>query len=431
MISSDLQDYLNNLNTEKRSVQRFRLTIEEILLNILTHFGNNTKISVGIGKHFGQHIFRLFYKTELFDPSKSSEHSSSDDIMRSLGLVPAWNYRGKTNMVSLVLADRPKRSTLFYIFLAVVFAVIMGEIGHIIPENVRLIINDSVLSPISNSFLGLLSTFAGLMIFLNIISGILDIGNTATLEGMGKSIITRFIAISFIVCTVSFVIIFPFFNFNFSTVSIGQVSVFEQIIRMFFDILPTNIIEPFKTGNTFQIIVIAIFIGCGLLAIEERGKNVRSIINESSILFKHIVSSVCAVIPVYIFSMLLKMIWSGQLSMLISVLKPIIMINVLSLIEIVIFLIISSFRLNCPPLLLMKKVLPTFLVAFFTASSVAALPLGMETCEKKLGIKKSMISFVYPLGSVIYMPVSIIFFTVLVCGLAEIYQVAVSVYGFL
>lgn len=28
LISSDLQDYLNNLNTEKRSVQMFRLTVE-------------------------------------------------------------------------------------------------------------------------------------------------------------------------------------------------------------------------------------------------------------------------------------------------------------------------------------------------------------------------------------------------------------------
>ncbi len=64
LISSDLQDYLNNLNTEKRSVQMFRLTVEETLLNILTHCGHNIKISIFIGRHFGQHIFRLLYKAE-------------------------------------------------------------------------------------------------------------------------------------------------------------------------------------------------------------------------------------------------------------------------------------------------------------------------------------------------------------------------------
>ncbi len=54
----------------------------------------------------------------------------------------------------------------------------------------------------------------------------------------------------------------------------------------------------------------------------------------------------------------------------------------------------------------MRKVLPTFLVAFFSASSVAALSLAMETCGKKLGIKKNMVSFVYPLGAVVYMNLS-------------------------
>ncbi len=214
-----------------------------------------------------------------------------------------------------------------------------------------MIVTDSVLSPISNSFLGLLSTFAGLMIFTNICSGILDMGNTVTLERIGKTIITRFIVISFMVCFLPFFTVFTCFNFNF----------------MLFDILPSNIIDPFKTGNTFQIIVIAIFISCELLAIEERGKNFRSIIIEASTLFKHIVSSVCAVIPVYIFSMLLKMIWSGQSSMLISVVKPMIMLSILTPTTTVIFWIIYSYRLKCPPLLLMKKVLPTFLVAFFSA----------------------------------------------------------------
>ena len=83
--------------------------------------------------------------------------------------------------------------------------------------------------------------------------------------------------------------------------------------------------------------------------------------------------------------------------MLISVVKPMIMLSILTPTTTVIFWIIYSYRLKCPPLLLMRKVLPTFLVAFFSASSVAALSLAMETCGKKLGIKKNMVSFVYPL----------------------------------
>ncbi len=42
-----------------------------------------------------------------------------------------------------------------------------------------------------------------------------------------------------------------------------------------------------------------------------------------------------------------------------------------------------------------------------------------------------MISFVYPLGAVVYMPATIIYFSVLICSFAEIYQVTVSLSWFL
>ena len=216
-ISAEVQDYLHKLNAEYRSVQRIRLTVEEILINILTHCGSSMKISVGLGKQFGRHMFRLHYEAEPFDPSKTGDNPLADDMMRSLGLFPAWSCRGKSNTVSLVLANRPKRSTLFYIMLAAIAAVVLGTLGNIIPDTVRLTINDSLLSPVSNCFLGLLNTFAGLMIFLTICSGILGMGDSATLGRTGKSVIARFIGISFAIGAISAVITLPFVKLNFSS----------------------------------------------------------------------------------------------------------------------------------------------------------------------------------------------------------------------
>ena len=426
-VSADIQDYLNKQHTESRSIQRIRLTVEELLLNLLAHCGSGMKFSVGLGKQFGRHMFRLRYEAEPFDPSKSSDDPLTDEMLRSLGLFPAWSYRGKSNTVSLVLANRPKRSTLFYILLAVIAAVILGVIGNVIPENVRLNVNDAVLSPLSDCFLGLLNTFAGLMIFLTICSGILGMGDSATLERTGKSVIVRFGGVLFAISAVSAAVVLPFMRLNFSYGGQEQISAFGQISRMFFDILPSNVIDPFRTGNTFHIIVIAAFTGYAILAIGERGSRVRGLISETALLLQQIVSSVCALVPLFIFSMLLQLIWSGQARVLVSVLKPIILITALVIILAMIVWIVSSLRLKCPPVLLLKKVLPAFLVAFTSASSVSAFQIGMETCEKKLGVDKHLTSFIYPLGSVIYMPSSVIYFTVLVCAFAETYQIAVSI----
>ena len=425
-ISSDVQSYLGRHKVKQSNLQRIRLTVEELLLNLLEHFGEGFMISVGIGKQFGRQVLRIRYTAEPYDPTKSGENPLTEDMLRSLGLFPAWSCRGKSNTVSLVLAERPKRSTLFYIALAALSAVILGALGGFIPEDVRLAAVSSILSPAASSFLGLLSTFAGVMIFLTICSGILDMGDTATLGRMGKSVVIRFIVISFVISAAAAVAVLPFMRLNFSSGAQTQSSALAEIVKMIFDILPTNIIDPFRTGNTFHIIVIAVFIGCALLAIGERGSRIRGLVGECAVLFQHIVSAVCALVPLFVFSMLLQLIWSGQAAVLLTVLKPIILIVVLVAVLTLAIWITSAVILKCPPLLLMKKVLPPSLIAFTTASSVSAFQLATETCEKKLGVKSSLTSFVYPLGSVIYMPSSVVYFTVLVLTFAETYNIAVS-----
>ncbi len=146
-----------------------------------------------------------------------------------------------------------------------------------------------------------------------------------------------------------------------------------------------------------------------------------------TVLFQKIVSSVFALVPLFVFSMLLQLIWPGQITVLFSMLKPIMQIAVLVMMLTVIMWIISSLWLKGSPMLLLKIVLPVFLVAFTSASSVSAFQIGMETCEEKLGVDQNLTSFVYPIGSVVYMPASVIFFLVIVCVFAGTYQIAVSI----
>ena len=425
-ISAGLQEYLNKQNTERRNLQRIRLTAEELLLNIMDRFGTGTQISVGIGKHFGQQLFRLRYETPPYDPTSDSISPWSNDMMLSLGLSPSWSYRGKVNTVSLVLADRPKRGTVFYIVLALLSAILLGFIGNYLPDPVRQGLNDTVLIPVSNGFMGLLRTFSGLMKALTICSGLLSMGDSVTLGRTGRSVLSKFIGISFALCIVTVISVLPILNLNFSADSEGRLSQVQGISQMLFDILPTDIIEPFRTGNALQIIVIAILLGCGLLAIGERGMGIRSLTDEAAILMQHTVSSICALIPIFVFVMLLSQIWSGNAMALLTIIKPLILTFIVTTVMAAIIWIISSLFLRCPPMTLLEKVLPPFIVAFTTASSISALPLSMETCEKKLGIKGSTVSFMFPLGSVIYMPASIIYFSILVCTLAETYQVGIS-----
>ena len=285
-VSATVQDYLNQLNLESRSVHRIRLTVEELLLNVLEHYGSGLKINVGLGKQSERPMLRLRYTADPFNPSQGGTNPLADDMMRSLGLSPVWNCRGKVNTVSLVLAERPQRSTVFYLLVAVCASVIFGVAGNLLSENVRMAVADSILSPLSDTFLGLLKTFAGMMVFLTICNGILGMGDSAAIGRTGKSVASRFIGNSFALSAAAVVSILPFVSLTFSSGGEKQFQSFQSISQMLFDMFPTNLVEPFMTGNTFHIIVIAAFTGCSLLVIGERGSHLRVLIEEAAALFQ-------------------------------------------------------------------------------------------------------------------------------------------------
>ena len=66
------------------------------------------------------------------------------------------------------------------------------------------------------------------------------------------------------------------------------------------------------------------------------------------------------------------------------------------------------------------------IVAFSTASSLATLPVTLETCEKDLKVSKETASFVIPLGATINMTGSAIYFALVALFFAQLYGMELS-----
>ena len=422
--STDLQTFLAGQNMEDRSIQRFRLAVEELLLNLLKK-NAGMKIDIGLGRRFGRTVFQLRYVMEPFDPTQSSR-SESDDLLRLLDLSPSWSCRGHHNTVSMTLAERPKRSILFYILLSIFLAVLLGAAGSVMTEDLRKELTDYLLIPLADGFMGLLRTFSGLMILMTVCSGITGMGDPRTAERLGRGAVLRFVLISVCLSAAGIILSLPFLTLHFNAGTYGGNSLADELSQMFFNILPQNIIDPFITGNALQIIVIAAFLGVGLLAVGEKGGRLRETISEAAVLVQRIVSFICSLVPVFIFSTILRQIWSGNAAVFLNIFKPVLLMVLIILVLSAGMWILSSVRLKASPVALAKKAFPVFMVAFTSASSLAAMPMGMETCEQKYGIPKRLVSVLYPLGMVMYRPAGVIYFTVMTACFAEIYHLEIS-----
>lgn len=71
------------------------------------------------------------------------------------------------------------------------------------------------------------------------------------------------------------------------------------------------------------------------------------------------------------------------------------------------------------------------IVAFSTASSLATLPVTLDTCENDLGISKETTSFVVPLGATINMTGNAIYYTLVALFFAQLYGIELTLAQYL
>ena len=299
-------------------------------------------------------------------------------------------------------------------------------LGRLLPDSLLRELDGVLLAPAADAFLGLMSTFSGILIAFTICNGILGIGDSSTLGKLGKKYIIRFVGVSFLICAATLALDVLILGLRFSAQGAGDASQLSEVSAILFAILPSDPVSPFQTGNTLQIVVISLLVGVGIMLAGERGSRLRSLVEEGTSLLQRVLTGITVLIPLFVFAMLLRQLWFGEPKLLLSIWKPLVITIGGEIVLSAVFCFWAAFRLRCSPLTLLNKVLPPFLIALTTASSVSALTLSMETCEKKLGIERSTVNFAYPLGSVIFMPSSLVYYTTLICCFAEVYHVEIG-----
>ena len=431
-MSRAAQEFLRDEAIEHGTALRIQLTLEELLLRVQESDGAPAVCEAATGKRFGRAVILLRWRGAAFDPTQSGEEEDGWNlqILSSLGLAPTWDYRGGVNTVKLRPPKGASPSRLVYLLIAVVLASGLGAVGPALPPALVSGVTDYLLTPVFNAFIGLLNTFAGLLIFLTVSSGVFGIGDTAALNRIGKTMFPRYILTAFIVSALTLAVTRPFFHLRMAEAAGGS-SQLGAVSEMLFNILPNNLVRPFLDGNTLQVIVLAAFTGVVLLILGEQARHVDQLIEELGGVLRMMMEQVCKLIPLFVFVSLLRQIWSGAAGQMLSLWKPFCLFVLVNALMIAALVLMAGVRTKTSPALLLRKVFPSFLVAFTTASSMAAYSTSVDACTKRLGIDKRLIDFGFPIGIVIYMPSGVTTFALLSGYLAEVYGVEVNLSWFI
>ncbi len=427
--SEKIEEQLALFSVDKRNVLRFRLMFEEILLNYRDRFGEENEFVLRCEKRFSGLRIVVAVAGENFEPFASSENEDdySPESLRvmlaNMGLAPGHRYKNGENIITLSLEKKRRASTVVWLLAAVLFAVAAGLLCLRLPENARELLSGKIIEPVTGKFMGLLSAIAGPLIFLSVLWGIYSIGDVASFGRIGKRMISRFLLMSALLLMIVGFATVPFFTLSSG---IGDRTDFSDLYQMLLDIVPSNLVKPFTEGNTLQLVFIAVVFGAAMLVLNDKTTAVAKIVEQLDYLVQFIMKGLNSFIPLIIFLSIFNMIIKKNAGIGVTTLKPVLLTFMGCAVVMAIYTVIVCVHHRISPILFMKKLLPTFIIALTTASSSAAFATNMETCEEKIGIDRKIINFGLPLGQSVFMPAAaVVFFSMGIC-MAETFHVSIT-----
>jgi Na+/H+-dicarboxylate symporter len=180
-------------------------------------------------------------------------------------------------------------------------------------------------------------------------------------------------------------------------------SAFDAILQ----IVPNNMLEPFSSANTPQLLLIAIVSGYALAALGDEVSDLKKVLQQANLLGLTIAQRACALVPYFVGLLLFLKIWTHDTSLLEATWLPIILAGAISIIFLAGTILFVSIKMGMSPILLVRKLQGPFLQALRTGSlNYASVDGLVESCKKLLGIDGDFAHAVLPQGLVLCMPTS-------------------------
>ena len=181
-----------------------------------------------------------------------------------------------------------------------------------------------------------------------------------------------------------------------------QTSYIDHIIS----IIPNNIVKPFLEGNVLSLLLLAFAVGIGLSKLpdsENKAVVTKGLLGIQDLLFL-LIKWLIWTLPLGIVA------FSAQLSAQVSagvvadsIGKYVLVVLVGNVIQFFVVLPLFLLARGLNPVYVLGRMMPAVLMALFTKSSAATLPVTMETAENRLGVRKNIARFVLPICTTINM----------------------------
>jgi Na+/H+-dicarboxylate symporter len=338
-----------------------------------------------------------------------------------------------------------KRLT-FYIMIGMVLGIIVGSLLH-------LAYSGSVLTPpelmtaeakaaldgiakyfglVTDIFLRLIKMIIAPLVFATLVSGIVHMGDTASLGRVGAKTIGWFLGATVVSLTLGAVLVnliqpgagggFPLPPID-ATAGITKPD--SDIFKIIAEMFPKSIAEGMANNTILQIVIFSLFFGVAMTAIGEKAAPITKAIDALVDVMLQVTDYVMRFSPFAVFAAMAKVIaiqGIGVIGTFITFIASFYFgLAILWLVLGLAAFVVIGKRAGT----LIRYIREPVLLAFSTASSEAAYPRTLEALDR-FGVPPKIASFVLPLGYSFNLDGSMMYMTFASIFIAQLYNVPLS-----
>lgn len=310
-----------------------------------------------------------------------------------------------------------------YIVIGLIAGIVVGSLFSTMSDQAWVQwIDQYVFNVVGQLFLSMIFMMVVPVVFVSIVLGVFNVGDPKTLGSLGiKTIafymVTTAIAISLAIGVA--LILQPgegqsellagdeVSEYRESELEGGDTgTAIEQTVdQTIIDLIPSNIFEAMSAGNMLQIIAFAIFIGIAMIAVKDKIGGVVQLFEQANEIIMWIVLAIMRYFAaIGAFGLVATAFTQAGFGAIQQLGMYFICVLLALFVHFaVVYGSVVQFLAKKPFFWFVKNFMPAMTVAFSTSSSSAVLPISLETAQNKLNIRKSVSSFVQPLGATINM----------------------------
>lgn len=269
------------------------------------------------------------------------------------------------------------------------------------------------------------------LVFFSIVDAAISLDDIRKLRSVGIKTVVWFLLTSALAATIGLVfanIIKPGTGVLFEGAT-KKVAVKELpgIYKTILDLLPSNPFLALTNGDMMPIIIFALLLGFAIIVIGDKGKPAAAVFHSMANAMFSIIDMVISIIPYGVFG-LMSVAMARYGTAIFGPVFKFILTDYLTAIcmtfGVYALLLITVAKVN--PIAFYRKVFQSWIVAFSTCTSSAALPISMEIAPKRLGVPRNISNFILPFGATANMDGTCYYFGIIVIFASQLYGIELS-----